>query len=81
MRKKKKKFEKVDPSKGKYIMGKKNKKIPAPPKPPLSRMIRERTIGDCPKCGSTTIKKWFGLGKSIGCIQPECDNYFKKYVV
>ena len=46
-----------------------------------SRLIKEGTIGDCPKCGSTTLHKheWGILGrwgKKIGCIQPECENYF-----
>lgn len=45
------------------------------------RLIREGTIGDCPNCGSTTLHKheWgiFGRwGKKIGCIQPECENYY-----
>jgi len=53
--------------------------VPSPPPFPLSRLIREGTIGDCPKCGSTTDKTFFGFGKSIGCIQPECENYYKKY--
>lgn len=51
-----------------------------PPKFPLSRIIQEGTIGDCPKCHSTTKKKYeilfFSFGDIIGCIQPECDNYF-----
>ena len=52
-------------------------KIPTPPKPPLARIIRTGTIGDCPKCKSTTIKRFFFFGRSIGCIQPECENYYK----
>ena len=47
------------------------------PKPPLTRIIREGTIGDCKKCGSTTIKKFIWFGKVIGCIQPDCENYYK----
>ena len=60
--------------------------VPQPPKRPICRIIREGTVGSCPKCGSTeqrTFFNWggksfFGLGKKIGCIQPECDNYWKK---
>ena len=48
-----------------------------PPNPPLGRIIREGTIGDCPKCHSTTIKRFIWFGIKIGCIQPECENYYK----
>ena len=52
------------------------------PKPPLSRIIREGTIGTCPKCHSTEEKKYnfltFSWGKILGCINPKCENYFKK---
>ena len=51
---------------------------PPPPKPPLARIIRVGTIGDCPSCHSTTNKKFRWFGRSIGCINPECQNYFKK---
>ena len=54
-------------------------KKPEPPTFPLCRIIRERTIGDCPKCGSTTIKRFIWFGKSIGCIQPLCENYYKRF--
>jgi len=57
---------------------KNNVRIPEPPKPPLSRIIREGTIGSCPKCHSTEIRKYWLFGKKIGCIQPECENYYKK---
>ena len=53
---------------------------------PLHRIIKEGTIGDCPNCGSTTLRKyewpdsWLALfgrwGKKIGCIQRECENYY-----
>lgn len=48
------------------------------PTPPLNRIIKEGTTGDCPLCKSTTIKRFILFGKSIGCIQPKCNNYFKK---
>ena len=47
------------------------------PKPPLGGLVKEGTIGDCPKCYSTTIKRFIWFGKSMGCIQPKCDNYYK----
>tara|TARA_R110000772_G_scaffold2410_2_gene8425 strand:+ start:46144 stop:46365 length:222 start_codon:yes stop_codon:yes gene_type:complete len=57
-------------------------KKPKPPKRPMIRIIREGTIGDCPECHSTRVRKtilgqFFGIGKKVGCIQPECDNYYK----
>ena len=55
-------------------------KIPQPPKPPLSRYIREGSFGTCAKCHSSEIrKKILGLriGKKMGCIQPDCENYYK----
>lgn len=50
------------------------KKLKDPPKPPLGRVIREGTMGTCPECGST--EKRSSLGRKIGCIQPECENYW-----
>ena len=47
------------------------------PKPPIGRLIREGTIGDCPYCGSTTVKRWIWFGKIIGCINPGCSKYYK----
>jgi len=54
------------------------KRLPPLPEPPLARIIIERTLGDCPICGSTTIKKWRWFGKKLGCIQPKCKNYYIK---
>ena len=63
----------------------KSKMITSPPKPPLSRIIREHTIGDCPKCGSTQNKNhhflWWNFGRIIGCINPDCNNYYKKNIM
>ena len=47
---------------------------------PIIRIIREGTIGDCPVCGSTTIKRFIFFGMSIGCIQPKCKNYYKRFI-
>lgn len=44
------------------------------------RVKREGTIGDCPKCGSTTVKRFIWFGMPIGCIQKNCDNYYKRYL-
>ena len=54
------------------------KKLKHKPKFSACTLIQEGTIGDCPKCGSTTIKRFIWFGQSIGCIQPECENYYKK---
>lgn len=52
--------------------------IPKPPNPPVYRIIREGTIGTCPKCHSTEVKKYWLFGKKIGCINSKCENYYKK---
>ena len=52
----------------------------AKPKPPLSKIIREGDWNpDCPKCHSSTIKRFIWFGRSIGCIQPKCKNYYKRF--
>ncbi len=49
-------------------------------KPPISRIVKEGTTGDCPICKSTMLKEhewiFFRWGETIGCVQPECENYF-----
>ncbi len=55
-----------------------NTNVPEPPKPPCSRIIKEGAIGICPKCGSSVKRSFFGLGRVLGCIQPECENYWEK---
>lgn len=47
---------------------------PRPPTPPMTRMVG--LGGCCPKCGSSEKRAWFGLGRVLGCIQPECDKYY-----
>lgn len=59
-------------------------KIPVP-KPPLSRIIKECDYGSCPKCKSTEVRRYFTntlfeFGPKIGCIHPECENYYRKDV-
>ncbi len=44
------------------------------PKPPIGRIYKEGT-DTCPKCSSSLVRKWF---KIVGCLQPECENYYKK---
>lgn len=46
------------------------------PLPPPSRILREGSVRFCPKCGSS-IKTTFWTGKELGCIQPECSNFYK----
>jgi len=50
--------------------------VPQEPKPPLGRILKEGTIGTCKKCGSSLKYKWFFF-KVGGCIQPECEDYWK----
>jgi hypothetical protein len=54
-------------------------KIPVKPKPPLIRMIQMGEINFCDKCHSSIKTKWLGF-KKLGCIQPECDNYYKRKI-
>lgn len=47
-----------------------------PPIPPPCRIIREGgCVGICDICGSSLKRRWFGLGKVIGCLQPKCWNW------
>lgn len=47
-----------------------------PPIPPPCRIIREGGCGGiCDICGSSLKRRWFGLGKVIGCLQPKCWNW------
>ena len=52
------------------------------PLPPMAIIIREGTIGSCPRCHSTEERKFnflgFSWGKKLGCINPECENYYLK---
>ena len=34
-------------------------------------------VPSCPKCRSTEIKRFILFGKSIGCVNPKCDNFYK----
>jgi hypothetical protein len=47
--------------------------VPAPPPPPLSRMVRDGVLRwkCCPKCSSTMVFKWWIFGQAK-CIHPEC---------
>lgn len=48
---------------------------PKKPKPPLERLVYEGIGLHCPLCESSLAKKWF---KIMGCVHPECSNYYKK---
>jgi len=52
--------------------------LPPLPSKPIGRIRTEGTIGSCPICHSTEIRRYWLFGKKIGCIQPECENYYKK---
>ena len=58
------------------ILRHKNELPPMPPKL-VGRVIREGTVGSCPICRSTEVRKYRLFGKKIGCIQPKCENYYK----
>jgi len=47
------------------------------PRKPLLKIIKEGTYGTCPKCNSTEIKRFIWFGKSIGCINSKCENYYE----
>jgi hypothetical protein len=47
------------------------------PQKPHARIIKEGTVGTCPICKSTEVRKYGILGKKIGCINPDCVNYYK----
>jgi len=55
--------------------------LPKPPKIPTSRLVKEGTYGTCPVCRSTEIHKYnlfnFAIGKVLGCINPDCNRYYK----
>ena len=42
------------------------------------KLIREGSLGTCPECGSTEVKKYRLFGEKIGCVSPNCKNYYKK---
>lgn len=46
---------------------------PEPPKPPLSRLLREDGgCGTCPKCGSSMQRTKFIFFGNKKCIHPKC---------
>jgi len=55
-------------------MIKMKKNIIESPQQPLSRIIREGTIGDCPICKSTSERRPWLFGKWY-CINNKCHHY------
>lgn len=55
------------------------KKLPEVPKPtaPPNRIIKQGSIGTCASCGSSLHRRY--LFFVDGCIQPECDRYYKNF--
>jgi hypothetical protein len=55
-------------------------RIPERPKRLCGRIRRETDSGPfCPTCNSSQKWQWwnlFHIGKSLGCIQPKCNNYY-----
>ena len=54
-----------------------DEKIPEKPKASPVRILKEGGVHVCSKCGSSIKTRWFGF-KKLGCIQPECEDYYKK---
>ena len=54
------------------------KEVPAPPKPPMGRIIIEGSTTLCKKCGSSIKFGGFLWLNNLGCIQPKCENYYGK---
>lgn len=53
----------------------KNYEIPPPPKPPLTRVLCEHgSRYTCRFCQSSIKTNWYG--KKLGCLQPECHNFY-----
>jgi hypothetical protein len=46
------------------------------PKPPSGAIIIEGSLSRCPICNSTEKRNWYF--KKIGCINPDCENYYKR---
>lgn len=53
------------------------------PVPPPIRLIMENSVsGICSTCGSSLQRKFkwlghlFGISKVLGCVQPQCSNYY-----
>jgi len=55
------------------------------PREPCGRLVYERDehrVGNkhsmCPECGSSLSRKFFGLVRTGGCIQPKCPNWYMR---
>ena len=46
------------------------------PPPPPCRMLNNDFGGHCKECGSSLKLQWGWFGKELGCIQPECSNFY-----
>lgn len=45
---------------------------------PLNRIIAEGTVDSCPVCGSTERYSGNFFGKKLGCINPDCNNFYNR---
>ncbi len=59
--------------------------VPVPPPPssptPLPRDLRESSTGSgplCPICRSDIKRRFWIFGKLLGCINEDCENYWRK---
>tara|TARA_R110002167_G_scaffold98020_8_gene258372 strand:- start:666 stop:839 length:174 start_codon:yes stop_codon:yes gene_type:complete len=51
--------------------------IPERPKFPIISLIYETDLRDrCKKCDSSLKRKWWF--KVLGCVHPECEDYYEK---
>lgn len=50
--------------------------VPPPPKPPLTRYVRDDCDAICSKCGSSMMRRFWLFGP-LKCIHPEC-GYVRK---
>ena len=53
-----------------------NEGVPKKPKPPLICLIREGTIGTCPKCHSTEIKRFILFAGALNIIIGRCPLFY-----
>lgn len=58
---------------------------PSKPKPPITRIIQEGCLDDCPSCKSSRVRKYLTgsllqFGDYLGCINPNCENYYIKTI-
>lgn len=51
---------------------------PSTPTPPVSIRAESSVGPGCPICHSDLKRKWRIIGRSLGCINEDCRNHFRK---